>query len=211
MTNNRAILSIINLYVQHKKNRPPLLSDLNLEVPEHKATALIGPNGCGKSTLVAVLAGLIPRFSGSLLFQGEPITLESRRQMGFVFDQPSLPFWMNACQILRFFQKLYVLKIEEEKLEESLEITGLKEVRKPFFQYSQGMRQRLAVAAALVKKPRLLILDEAFSSIDHNFKEKIINYLRSEIRNQRISVLFTTHNHKDCDLLADKVVECSPA
>ncbi|OGX03461.1 MAG: hypothetical protein A3G87_05745 [Omnitrophica bacterium RIFCSPLOWO2_12_FULL_50_11] len=201
-----ALLSIKNLRAQYKKGGEVVFSNLRLETQTGKATALLGPNGCGKTTLIAVLAGLIPNFSGEIFFQGRPWTREALRHVAFVFDRAGFPPFMNATSLLRFFSKLYGIDNGVQRAHEMLELAGLQGVKKPYFQYSQGMRQRLAMALAVLKGPRLLILDEGLTFIDRTNKERMIENLKTQMAKGHLSILLATHSHEECRRLADEVL-----
>lgn len=203
-----SLLSINRLTVQYK-NSSPVIQNFSLDLLPSDILALVGGNGTGKSTIVGVLAGLIPSFSGEIRFTGLPWNKNALRCSAFVFDHPYFPPLMNAHQILRYFAHEYGQSCKEAG--GILELCGLSSSEKTFRHYSRGMRQALALAAALLKQPRLLVIDEGFSALDTATKNRIFGHLKHKSTVEGLSILFTTHSNEDCEQLASRTVRLTSA
>ncbi|HTL47620.1 MAG TPA: ABC transporter ATP-binding protein [Verrucomicrobiae bacterium] len=185
------------------KNSPPILDGFTLDLATSEILAIVGRNGTGKSTLIGVLAGLVPTYTGSITFSGSPWDLKALEQTAFVFDHSHFPSFLKARQILRLFASAFK-NGSETKIDDCLKLCSLDGVDKSFRHFSKGMRQSLAIAVALLKSPRLLIADEGFSSLDPEARERVFAHLKSLVRDKNVSVLFTTHSEEDCRQLADR-------
>jgi ABC-type multidrug transport system ATPase subunit len=197
-----------------------VVDDFSVTVPAGEAIALWGPNGAGKTTVVRCLLGLVD-FDGTVEIGGRDVRRygkSTRNQLGYVAQQLAFYDDMTVLETLDFSASLRRLPIE--RVDEVLEIVDLgghhnKRVR----ELSGGLRQRLALAAALLPDPPLLLLDEPTSNLDAAARESavaILDGLRSEGR----TLVVTSHHLEEVGMLVDRViamdegritVECSPA
>jgi len=141
------------------------VNNLSLQIEKGKAFGLLGPNGSGKTTTLSMVLGVTNPTSGSYQwFDGENET-RARRKVGAILEQPVFYPSLTAKQNLRIVS--HIKKIESPPIEKTLEFVGLhKRVRDPFKAYSLGMKQRLAIASALLSDPDVLILDEPTNGLD---------------------------------------------
>ncbi len=163
---------------------------------------ILGENGAGKSTLLRVVAGLLHPTFGSVHLFGSETAQEARQRVGYLSHASMLYDEMTALENLRYFAALYA-NAPTLPPQEALTLVGLDpSLKRPVGQYSQGMRQRAALARVLLAQPELLLLDEPFSNIDASSAEQMLRVL-AELRRQRRTILLTTHQPELARPLAD--------
>jgi len=172
--------------------------------------ALIGRSGCGKSTFLRILGGLIPASQGIVLLNGEAAaeTVEYRKNMGFVFQQGGLFFHLSAIENITLpLEKVHGLSKEQarERALTLLERFGLtNESDKLPAQLSGGQKQRISIARAVASKPKILLLDEPTSALDPEYTTEVLNMIR-ELKDERLSFIIATHEmgfaYHACDKL----------
>jgi NitT/TauT family transport system ATP-binding protein len=189
-----------------------VLHDVSFTVAASQFVCLLGPSGCGKSTLLNLAAGFIRPSAGRLLFRGRTITGPGPER-GVIFQEPTLFPWLSAVQNVEFgLQNAGVPKAERRaKAMQGLEKVGLQrfaDVRPHAL--SGGMRQRVALARVLVLEPGLLLMDEPFSALDENTRERLQDELLRLWQAERKTVVFVTHNVDEAAYLADRVLVMGP-
>ncbi len=177
-----------------------ILSDVDLTVAAGEIVAVVGANGSGKSTLLRIIVGLIRPNSGSVaLFGRRPDDIAARRRVGAAIDTPALYPWMSGRAALRTLLNLGGEK-DDGRTDTALRRFGLGSVgRKPVLRYSQGMRKRLALAAASMSGPELLLLDEPTNALDEDGRDLVRNWLADHRRSGGSAVL-ATHRSFDASL-----------
>jgi ABC-type multidrug transport system ATPase subunit len=203
---NAPVVSIVNGSAE--LGRQVILTDLNLEVAAGELVAVVGANGSGKSTLLRLIVGLIRPRSGSVrLFGQQPNDLTALRRIGATIDTPALYPWMSGRAVLRTLLNLSG-EADHGRATAALERFGLAGTgRKPVVRYSQGMRKRLALAAASLRKPDLLILDEPTNALDADGRALVADWLAAH-RAAGGSAVVATHRAGDAEL-CDRVVRLS--
>jgi ABC-2 type transport system ATP-binding protein len=183
---------------------------LRLEVRRGEVLGLLGPNGCGKSTTLSAVTGAMPLSAGEIRVCGarerdDPIAY--RRQIGLVPQEPALFDVLTAEQNLRFFGRLYGLGGRElsGRVAEVLKFVSLGEQAKRTVRtLSGGMQRRLNLAAALLHRPALLLLDEPTAGLDIQSRQAVFAGLR-ELRDQGCGLVFATHHLEEAELLCDRI------
>jgi NitT/TauT family transport system ATP-binding protein len=190
--------------------RVEALRDLDLDVEPGSFTAIIGPNGCGKSTSLRLIAGLLPPTDGSVSL-GEPGTAPRAGdgRVSLAFQQPRLVPWLSTVDNVALPLSLDGASPRERRAraEEALGRVGLTDAaqRRPR-ELSGGMQQRAALARALITDPPLLLLDEPFSALDALTREAFDGELQRLWLDQPRTVILVTHSVGEAILLADRIV-----
>ena len=200
------VLQIKNLQKVFKDTQVVNLSSLSVQQGE--IYGFLGPNGAGKTTTMKMILSLISRTDGDIEVFGQSIGTDKQylNQIGSMIEEPSYYPNLTGYENLLVFQK--ILGFDKKNIQETLKIVGLdqpKNKKKLVKDYSLGMKQRLALAFALVKKPRLLILDEPTNGLDpagiHEIRELIIKLAKE----QGITVFISTHILSEVEHIADRV------
>ena len=187
------------------------LRDVSLEVPDGSLTALLGPSGGGKSTLLRVIAGLEEPDEGTVIIGEEEVTDHppQRREVGFVFQHYAAFKHMTVADNVGFGLSVRKRPKAEtrERVRELLALVGLGHLggRYPN-QLSGGQRQRMALARALAVEPRVLLLDEPFGALDAKVRRELRRWLREIHDRTGHTTVFVTHDQEEAMELADRVV-----
>ena len=188
------------------------VKEISFSVSKGEFLCIVGPSGCGKTTILQLLAGLLPATKGKVLLAGRKLR-EPHRDISVVFQKPNLMPWRTVLENVLLPLQLYgTPKREAKKMaRDHLTKVGLAEFADTYPKaLSGGMEQRVAVARALVQRPRILLLDEPFGALDAFTREKLNLELLSLWRNQNITAVMVTHNIREAVLLADRVLVLTP-
>ena len=203
------IIETINVSKQYLQGESSLkaLSEVNIQIPEHSFSALLGPSGSGKSTLLNIF-GLIDRASnGKLLFRGEDLSTANdnelttirRNQLGFIFQGFNLIPVMNIYDNIEYPLILLGVdkKLRVDHVNNMLEMTGLTRYKNHLpDEISGGQKQRVAIARALAAKPTLVIADEPTANLDTKTATDIINLMYQMHREFGTSFIIATHDDR---------------
>lgn len=201
-----------NLYKRFptEKGRPDVLAvdDLTLEVPAGEVFGFLGPNGAGKTTTVRMLAALIRPGGGRAWVNGLEVGREDmaiRRSVGLLTETPGLYERLSAEKNLAIFARLYEVADVAGQVEKYLRLLGLWERRRdPAGSFSRGMKQKLAIARALLHEPPLLFLDEPTGGLDPEAARLVRDFV-AELRGQGRTIFLCTHNLAEADDLCDRI------
>lgn len=181
-----------------------VLADVNLECRQGEITGIIGRNGAGKTVLFKAICGLLSLDSGEILIGGKKRQADILPSAGVIIEEPAFLKNYSGMQNLEY---LYMLNNKDNRpyLETVLEKVGLDaKSKKHVGRYSMGMRQRLAIAQAIMEDPAFLILDEPFNGLD-NQGVKEIRELFLELKKEGKVILLASHNPEDIRMLCDQV------
>jgi nitrate ABC transporter ATP-binding subunit len=187
-----------------------IVKDFNLRIQKGEFVALIGHSGCGKSTVLSMIAGLNEITGGGIVLAGKELAGPGPDR-GVVFQSPCLLPWMTAFEnvMLGVEQVFYTASQEEQRqiAEYYLTVVGLGEaIHKKPAELSQGMRQRVGIARAFALKPKMLLLDEPFGMLDSLTRFELQQVLIELWRKNKITALLVTHDVDEALFLADRVV-----
>lgn len=188
------------------------LSEINLEVYENEFLCFLGPSGCGKSTLLEIIAGLQKQTEGEVLFE-DRLHLKPSKEIGFVFQDASLFPWKTIIDNIAFGLEISGVSKKErfEIARHYLELVGLEGFEKKYpHQLSGGMRQRAGIARALANKPKVLLMDEPFSAVDHLTRLQLQEDVLEIFNKQKTTIVFVTHDVSEAVYLADRIVLFTP-
>ena len=195
------------------------LSDINLNIGQHEFVSLIGRSGCGKTTALRIMAGLITPTSGEVRIGGKPLwsgaAIDSSviSQLGVVFQDANLFPWYNIIDNISLPLRLRGVSKSERygRARELADLVGLKGFEKSFpRELSGGMRQRVAIARALSCDPELLLMDEPFGALDALTRERMNLELQRIVEAIKATVVFVTHDIAEAVFLGDRVVHLTP-
>jgi NitT/TauT family transport system ATP-binding protein len=184
------------------------LRGLDLDVGEGEFLSLLGPSGCGKSTVLRLVAGLGEVSSGRIEWSSAGGPAGSKGDIGFVFQDPTLMPWATVWKNVMLPLKLgWVAPDEAEpRVREAIAMVGLDGFEKAYpRELSGGMKMRVSIARALVTRPRLLLMDEPFASLDEITRFKLDNDLLTLWAQQRWTVVFVTHSVYESVYLSTRI------
>ncbi|HEX4928647.1 MAG TPA: ABC transporter ATP-binding protein [Burkholderiales bacterium] len=191
------------------------LADVTLDVAEGEFLAVVGPSGCGKSTLLQIVAALIAPSSGEVRLAGARVTSPPER-MVYLFQQysKSLFPWRTVLDNVAFaleHRKGMTRRAARGRSRRFLEMVGLGDFAERYpWQLSGGMQQRVAIARALAAEPRVLLMDEPFSSVDALTRLELHGLLLDLWEESRFTAVLVTHDVDEAVFLADRVAVLSP-
>jgi ABC-2 type transport system ATP-binding protein len=184
------------------------LDDLTLEIPEGQVFGFLGPNGAGKTTTVRMLTSLVGPSSGGATVNGYTVGKQDtqiRRSVGILTETPGLYDNLSAEHNLRIFAELYEVQDPKGQVDKNLRMLGLWERRHDEAgTFSKGMKQKLAIARALLHEPHVLFLDEPTSALDPESAHMVREFI-ADLRRQGRTIVLCTHNLDEADRLCDRI------
>lgn len=186
------------------------LRDINLHIRPGEFTCVVGGSGCGKTTLLRIIAGLERAYSGSVTLGGNSISGPGLDR-GIVFQEHRLLPWLTVEQNVGFGLSELPSAERRERVARYIDLVGLRGFEQAYpHQLSGGMAQRVAIARALVSHPKLLLLDEPFGALDALTRIRMQQELLRIWQAQRTTMIFVTHDIDEAIYLADRIVIMSP-
>lgn len=186
------------------------VNDLSFTVEEGQVYGFLGQNGAGKSTTIRMLLTLIKPTSGTIEIFGLDLQKHRKeilRQVGAIIERPDLYKYLTALENLRIFAAMSGIQISEKKLMDQLAMVGLEQrAHSKVKTYSQGMKQRLGIAIALVHDPKLIILDEPTNGLDPQGIADIRNLILMLSRDMHKTLLISSHLLSEMELIADSML-----
>jgi NitT/TauT family transport system ATP-binding protein len=189
-----------------------VLEKMSFDVRDKEFVCILGSSGCGKTTLLRLIAGLDEAREGSIILDGEKITGPSPK-VGFVFQEYSLFPWRNVIDNIAFGLEMKGIPKEERYriAERYLDLVNLSQFRTSFpSELSGGMRQRVAVARALALEPVLLLMDEPFGALDAQTRNMLQKELLDIWDKTKKTIIFITHSVDEAVFLADRIIVLTP-
>lgn len=205
------LLSCENISLSYKKTSN-VLHHLSLSIEKGEITTILGKSGCGKSTLLRCIAGFEPIQNGHIRLNN--ITISSpkhhmpphQRHIGLIFQEPSLFGHLNIEKNITFGLKGKTKEEKDEVLHSLLGMIKLTDKKNSYpHELSGGQQQRVALARALAVKPRILLCDEAFSSLDPTTKDDLCYQIKALLKKENISTLMITHTLNEATIMSDSI------
>ena len=184
-----------------------VIKGIDLEIDDREFVVFVGPSGCGKSTLLDALAGLSRPSSGTVMFEGQPVT-GVPDGVGVVFQEDASFPWLNLRDNISFGLRMAGVDGAEiqRRVDYAMGFMGLNDFAKAYpSQLSGGMRQRVCIARTLVLQPRLILLDEPFGALDQQTRLLMGDELLRLWRETSATVLLITHALDEAAMLSDRV------
>lgn len=205
------ILQLDNIHYQLQQNT--IISGFSLSLVAGEILCLLGASGCGKTTILKLISGLISPDSGEIKIAGQSVDGSTYvptqvRNIGFVFQEHALFPHMTVAQNIAFGLNQLAKSQRTARIQECLKLVDLQDYAERYpHELSGGQQQRAAVARALAPEPRIVLMDEPFSNIDSYLKANIMTELKLIFKTQGITVIFVTHSLAEANIFADKIVE----
>lgn len=187
------------------------VDNVNLYLDPGESVGLLGPNGAGKSTTISMISTLLRPTSGDVRLNGQSVIKQPRHirtELGVVPQEIALYEELSAAENLKFFGRIYGLRGKEleSAVQEVLELVGLTDRKKDRIKtYSGGMKRRINIAAALLHKPKIIIMDEPTVGIDPQSRNHILETVRLLNVEKKMTVLYTSHYMEEVEQLCDRI------
>ena len=187
------------------------VNNINFTLEKNKTLGLLGPNGCGKTTSIGMILGLITPTSGEVLIDNQNIDNSDRNdllsKMNFASPYIELPKKLTVIQNLEVYGRLYGVKNLKERIEEISGELNLNDfLYKKTGELSSGQKNRVSLAKSLINKPEVLLLDEPTASLDPDIGDFVRNYIEVYKTKNEITILLASHNMKEVERLCDSVI-----
>lgn len=206
-------IEIKNLSFRFKNSSEPIIDNFDLTVNKGEIISILGQSGSGKSTFLRLLAGLEKPCSGTIVINGQVLfdattyVEPEKRGVGMVFQDYALFPHMTVEKNITYGLGRLKQSERTQRCEEVLELVGLKKLSHRYpYELSGGQQQRVALARSLAPEPSVLLLDEPFSNLDADIRSKIREELKKIINKVGITCIFVTHDIKDSNALANRLV-----
>jgi ABC-2 type transport system ATP-binding protein len=203
------LINIKNLTKKFDKIRA--VDNVSLNIQEGEVFGLLGQNGAGKTTIIHMLATLLKPTSGTAQINGYDIIKNAskvRKNIGIVFQAPSSDDMLTGFENLKIHSYLYGVpsELRVKRINELLILVGLYERKDDIVKkYSGGMRRRLEIARGLIHQPKVMFLDEPTLGLDPNSRKSMWDYIQKLVKEERITIILTTHYMEEADTLCDRI------
>ena len=201
-------LEIINLGKNYKEKKA--VKDISFKVNQNEIIGILGPNGCGKTTTIGMILGLLKPSYGKVLIDG--VDIENKRvellnQINFISPYIELPKKLTVKQNLNVYGRLYDVKELEKKIEDLTEKLRLSEIlHKITGELSSGQKNRVSLAKSIINDPSVLLLDEPTASLDPETGDYVRGFLENYQRENKASIVLASHNMSEVERLCSTVL-----
>ena len=194
-----------------KFNEVYAVKNINFTIDVNKTIGLLGPNGCGKTTSIGMMLGLIKPTTGDIIIQNKNINTFERNKllsiMNFASPYVELPKKLSVKQNLQIYGRLYGVNDLSLRIDELAEDLNLKDfINKKTGELSSGQKNRVSLAKSLINKPEILLLDEPTASLDPDIGDYVRSYLQSYKSKNKVTILLASHNMAEVERLCDSVI-----
>ena len=203
-------IKIKNLYKNYK--RFEAVKNLNFEIKKGSITGLLGPNGCGKTTTIGMILGLIRPTKGEVLINNKDIEIEKNRisvleKMNFISPYVELPKKLSVKENLIVYGKMYEVKNLQNRINTLCNDLDLKEfLNKKTGELSSGQKNRVSLAKSLINNPEILLLDEPTASIDPDTGDYVRSYIENYAKKNNTTILLASHNMSEVERLCENIM-----
>src|SRR5690242_8791157 len=205
MSNTESVPVVVAEGLIKQFGRFAALRGVTAEFAAGKLYAILGDNGAGKTTLIRTIAGLARPIRGNVSVLGSSDLRAVGQEIGYMAHPSMLYDEMSGMENLRYFARLYEIKNNDRCAEVIRAVNLDPELTRPVGQYSQGMRQRMSLARALIQNPKILLLDEPFSNVDIRSAKDMVQLL-AKLRDEGKTVFVVTHQPGFLAEIADEFV-----
>ena len=187
------------------------VNNISFKIEKNNTLGLLGPNGCGKTTSIGMMLGLITPTSGEILIDGVKLDSKNRIKllslMNFASPYIELPKKLTVEQNLEVYARMYGVINKDERIKELIEDLNLNQfLDKKTGELSSGQKNRVSLAKSLINKPKLLFLDEPTASLDPDIGDFVRQYLEKYKKENDLTVLLASHNMKEVERLCNKII-----
>ncbi len=187
------------------------VNNISFEIERNSTLGLLGPNGCGKTTSIGMMLGLITPTSGEIFIDDIKLNSKNRikllQLMNFASPYIELPKKLTVRQNLEVYARLYGVKNKDERIDELVEDLNLSRfLDKITGELSSGQKNRVSLAKSLINKPKLLFLDEPTASLDPDVGDFVREYLEKYKNKNELTMLLASHNMKEVERLCGKII-----
>ena len=197
-----------NLSKNYSENKA--VKNINFKIGENEIVGLLGPNGCGKTTTIAMILGLLKPSSGKILVDGIDIEnnrIELLHKMNFISPYIELPKKLTVKENLIVYSKLYSVRNFNERINYLSETLRLNDfINKKTGELSSGQKNRVSLAKSLINSPSILLLDEPTASLDPETSDYVRTFLENYKKEKNISILLASHNMNEVERLCASVL-----
>ena len=194
-----------------KFNEVYAVKNIDFTIGENKTIGLLGPNGCGKTTSIGMMLGLIKPTTGDIIIQNKSINTFERNKllsiMNFASPYVELPKKLSVKQNLQIYGRLYGVNDLSLRIDELAEDLNLKDfINKKTGELSSGQKNRVSLAKSLINKPEILLLDEPTASLDPDIGDYVRSYVQTYKSKNKVTILLASHNMAEVERLCDSVI-----
>ena len=187
------------------------VNNINFKIDRHKTVGLLGPNGCGKTTTIGMILGLVSPTSGEITIENKNINIFQRdeilKRFNFASPYVELPKKLTVKQNLEIYGRLYAVKNLNKRINEIASDLDIKS----FFEFktgelSSGQKNRVSLAKSLINSPEILLLDEPTASLDPDIGDFVRGYIQEYKMKNKVTILLASHNMNEVERLCDSVI-----
>ena len=203
-------IKIINLYKNYKHFEA--VKNLNFEIKKGSITGLLGPNGCGKTTTIGMILGLIRPTKGQVLINNKDIEIEKNRisvleKMNFISPYVELPKKLSVKENLIVYGKMYEVKNLQNRINTLSNDLNLEDfLNKKTGELSSGQKNRVSLAKSLINNPEILLLDEPTASLDPDTGDYVRSYIENYAKKNNTTILLASHNMSEVERLCENIM-----
>jgi len=203
-------IKIKNLYKNYK--RFEAVKNLNFEIKKGSITGLLGPNGCGKTTTIGMILGLIRPTKGQVLINNKDIEIEKNRisvleKMNFISPYVELPKKLSVKENLIVYGKMYEVKNLQNRINTLSNDLNLEDfLNKKTGELSSGQKNRVSLAKSLINNPEILLLDEPTASLDPDTGDYVRSYIENYAKKNDTTILLASHNMSEVERLCENIM-----